>query len=215
MIGKSITINLKKMKTMMNELTTTAKNPAMDNVKLDDRYLRRLSPDPLGGYTATIHEFPGCIAEGESADEALSNLENAALSWMRSAYANGYHVSPPLDYEGASGKIALRTSRRLHQLAAERADLEGISLNQFIGNAIASYLGQQDGIHRIAKELHKAVQSNLYFFYQKNFSAVHGNSAGNIRIIPDMKIKELSSSANNLQVNLSPASKIFMEISNG
>ncbi|BDR08215.1 toxin-antitoxin system HicB family antitoxin [Comamonas thiooxydans] len=200
---------------MMSDVTTTAKKPSMDSAKLDERYVRRLSPDPSGGYTATIHEFPGCIAEGDSAEEALSNLESAALSWMRSAHANGYPVSPPLDYEGASGKIALRVSRRLHQLAAERADLEGISLNQFIGNALASYLGQQDGMRRLAYELHKAVQSNLYFFYQNNFSAVHGRSTNDLRVIPTMKFREVSSSASNLMITAAPEPKMFMEISHG
>ena len=26
-------------------------------------YMRRLLPDEQGGYTAYIHEFPGCVAE--------------------------------------------------------------------------------------------------------------------------------------------------------
>jgi len=119
-------------------------------------------PDPSGGFTATIHELPGCIAEGDTAEEALEQLESVAHSWMESATANGYPVTPPIDYEGASGKIALRISRRLHQLAAERAALEGTSLNQFIGNAVASYLGQQDGMRRLTKQLEHALESSMH-----------------------------------------------------
>lgn len=128
---------------------------------LDPKYVRRLSPDPSGGYTATIHELPGCIAEGETADEALAQLESVAQSWMESARASGYPITAPIDYEGASGKIALRISRRLHQLAAERADLEGVSLNQFIGNALAFYIGQQDGVQRMAKQLESVLSNSL------------------------------------------------------
>lgn len=109
-------------------------------------YSRKLTPDPSGGYVATIHEFPGCVAHGESADEALSNLSEAAESWIEAAIETGFSIPDPANYDSSSGKIALRMSRRLHQIATERADLEGVSLNQFISGALASYLGQKSGI---------------------------------------------------------------------
>lgn len=138
---------------------------------LDARYVRRLTPDPSGGYTATIHELPGCIAEGDTAEEALDQLESVALSWLESAHASGFPVTPPVDYEGASGKVALRISRRLHQLAAERADLEGVSLNQFIGNALASYLGQQDGMQRMVRQLENVLSHSFTAAYFKIYEA--------------------------------------------
>lgn len=150
----------------MTDYQTSKASAASSSVPtLDARYVRRLMPDPSGGFTATIHEFPGCIAEGDTAEEALEQLESVAYSWMESALANGYPITPPIDYEGASGKIALRISRRLHQLAAERAALEGTSLNQFIGNAVASYLGQQDGMRRLTKQLEHALESSMRAFY--------------------------------------------------
>lgn len=148
---------------------------------LDARYVRRLTPDPAGGFTATIHELPGCIAEGDTAEEALEQLESVAHSWMESATANGYPITPPIDYEGASGKIALRISRRLHQLATERASLEGISLNQFIGNAVASYLGQQDGMRRFAKQLEHALQSSMHAFYVTLYDTRIRREASSVR----------------------------------
>lgn len=145
---------------------------------LDSRYVRRLQPDPSGGYTATIHEFPGCIAEGDTAEEALANLESTAQSWILSAEANGYPVAPPVDFDGASGKVALRISRRLHQLAAERADMEGVSLNQFIGNALASYLGQKDSMERLVKELDATLQRTLQVVYASMHSVQVLRSTG-------------------------------------
>lgn len=145
---------------MTNRQLGRAKNQVQEQVHtpaLDPRYQRRLLPDPSGGYTATIHELPGCIAEGDTADEALANLEETAKSWIASAVASGYPVQTPIDYNGASGRVALRISRRLHQLAVERAALEGTSLNQFIGNALASYLGQQEGMRRITRELSRTL----------------------------------------------------------
>lgn len=185
----------------MNELTTTATNQAMDALKLDERYVRRLTPDPSGGFTATIHEFPGCIAEGDTAEEALRNLEDTATSWMRSAAANGYPVQPPVDYEGASGKVALRISRRLHQLAAERADLEGVSLNQFIGNALANYLGQQDGMQRMAVHLEKCLAQGMHAIYANIYTARREQSTARVEIVKTNFITA-SSSAETFIANL-------------
>lgn len=122
---------------------------------LSKSYSRKLTPDESGGFVATIHEFPGCIAHGFTADEAVHNLENAAEAWLEAADESSYLVPEPANYDSASGRIALRISRRLHILAAERADLEGVSLNQLISTALATYVGQQDGITlalNVAKE---------------------------------------------------------------
>lgn len=177
----------------MNELTARATNQAMDAHQLDARYVRRLTPDPSGGFTATIHEFPGCIAEGDTAEEALRNLEETAASWMRSATANGYPVQAPVDYEGASGKVALRISKRLHQLAAERADLEGVSLNQFIGNALANYLGQQDGMQRMATHLEKCLAQGMHAIYANIYTARREQSTARVEIVKTNFITTTSS----------------------
>lgn len=178
----------------MNELTPKATKQAMDTLKLDERYVRRLIPDPSGGFTATIHEFPGCIAEGDNAEEALRNLEDTAASWMRSALANGYPIHPPVDYEGASGKVALRISRRLHQLAAERADLEGVSLNQFIGNALANYLGQQEGMQRMAAHLEQCIAQGMHAVYANIYVARREQSTARVGIVKTGYITANSSS---------------------
>jgi antitoxin HicB len=104
-------------------------------------YARRLTPEAGGGYSATIQEFPGLIAEGETPDEALANLEAAALSWLEVSLVHGREIREPISFEGCSGKIALRIPRALHCQIAELAETEGCSLNQWLTAAIASYAG--------------------------------------------------------------------------
>ena len=164
------------------QLTTTHSQALLQSV-LDPKYVRRLIPDPAGGFTATIHELPGCIAEGDTAEEALAQLDAVAHSWIESAKATGYPVTPPIDYEGASGKIALRISRRLHQLAAERADMEGTSLNQFIGNALANYLGQQDGMRRMAQQIEQAISASVHAIHVTFYNAQTRRETSSARII--------------------------------
>lgn len=130
-------------------------------------YRRELTPDEGGGYTATIQEFPGLVAHGEQPNEALSKLESAALSWIETALATGYPIREPQNFDEFSGKIALRISRRLHQLAAQQAEREGTSLNALLSNAIAHYLGQvnmfSDAMSCMSGEVARALRANKTF----------------------------------------------------
>ena len=46
-------------------------------------YTYILVPDEMGGYAAEILEFPGCFAEGETANAAMKALDRAAAAWIR------------------------------------------------------------------------------------------------------------------------------------
>jgi predicted RNase H-like HicB family nuclease len=129
-------------------------------------YARRLVPDEDGGYVATIQEFPGCIAEGDTANEALANLESAAESWIEALREGGQDVPEPVALHGYSGKIALRLPRGVHKQAAELAASEGTSVNQLLIAAIANYLGGKQAFSQLAHQLSTglgliAVQINL------------------------------------------------------
>lgn len=104
-------------------------------------YTRTLTPDETGTYVATIQEFPGCIAAGDTAEGALRNLESAAESWIESALATGYGVPPPRGDNEYSGRIALRLPKSLHRRAAELAEREDTSVNQLLVTAVAHYVG--------------------------------------------------------------------------
>jgi len=47
------------------------------------KYVAVLEPDlEVGGYTATIPELPGCVSEGDTIDEALRNVADAAALYL-------------------------------------------------------------------------------------------------------------------------------------
>jgi predicted RNase H-like HicB family nuclease len=98
-------------------------------------------PDHDGRFSAEIVEFPGCIAEGETASEALKNLEEVAADWIRAALAQGQDVPEPMETAGYSGKLVLRMPKSLHQRASLYAERDGVSLNQFIVACIAENVG--------------------------------------------------------------------------
>ena len=116
-------------------------------------YARIIVPDGEGGYAAQVLEFPGCFADGESPEEAYSNLEEVAESWVESALAQGFPVPPPVATQGHSGTVSLRLPKSLHKRAVELANRDGVSLNQFLVTAIAGRVGAENLTETIASKL--------------------------------------------------------------
>jgi predicted RNase H-like HicB family nuclease len=111
---------------------------------LKEPYSRVLVPDEGGGYSAEMLEFPGCFAEGDTADEAMQALERAAQSWIQAALDQGQEIPEPYMNQGYGGRIALRLPKSLHRQAARLAERNGVSLNQFLVSTIAEGVGARD-----------------------------------------------------------------------
>ncbi|MGD1028005.1 type II toxin-antitoxin system HicB family antitoxin [Candidatus Binatus soli] len=125
-------------------------------------YARILIPAEEGGFTAEILEFPGCFAEGETPDEAFRNLESVAEEWIEATLEQGQEIPPPSASHPYAGRIALRLSRDLHRLAVRKAERDGISLNQSLVTAIATWVGADNFYERMMRNF----QVN---FIQANF----------------------------------------------
>ena len=108
-------------------------------------YVRNLLPDGGGGYTVTVQEFPGCIAEGDTAEDALRNFDAAAASWIEAAVASGLAIVEPVEAPLYSGRIALRIPGGLHQDVARLAQIDDCSINQLLSVAISEYVGRRHG----------------------------------------------------------------------
>lgn len=104
-----------------------------------------LYPDPTGGFTAEIKDLPGCLTQGETADEAMENIQDAKALWIETTYDDGKEIPVPSTDEQYSGKLLLRISRSLHRKLAEQAEQEGVSLNSHLGILLTeSYQLKQD-----------------------------------------------------------------------
>ena len=44
-----------------------------------------LRSEAVGGYSASVPSLPGCYSQGESLDEALANIREAAELWLEVA----------------------------------------------------------------------------------------------------------------------------------
>jgi antitoxin HicB len=59
-------------------------------------YPALLVAEPEGGYTAFHPDLKGCVAVGETREEALANLEEARRLWLETAHEHGDEIpSPP------------------------------------------------------------------------------------------------------------------------
>ena len=54
-----------------------------------------LSEDDGGGFLATVPELPGCMSDGETRAEALTNVEDAIATWIHCARKMGQAIPEP------------------------------------------------------------------------------------------------------------------------
>lgn len=123
-------------------------------------YARMVVPDNEGMFGAEILEFPGCVASGASAVEALEMLEEVAIDWIETAIEQGQDIPEPLDSTDYSGRLVLRMSKGLHRRAALCAQRDGVSLNTFIITSLAETVGERS--RRPAYALTHAVSLTAY-----------------------------------------------------
>lgn len=134
-------------------MVDVAKSP---NGYLKKPYLRVVIPDEESGtYTAQILEFPGCITEGKTPQEAYARLEDVALSWIEAALDMGQDIPLPWSNYDYGGKVALRLPKGLHKQVALAAERDGTSLNQYIVMAISEKVGVSDFYHHLVEEFNR------------------------------------------------------------
>ncbi|CAN7216847.1 type II toxin-antitoxin system HicB family antitoxin [Neorhizobium tomejilense] len=54
-----------------------------------------LLPEDGGGFLATVPGLPGCMSDGETPQEAISNVGDAIASWIEAAQDMGRDIPPP------------------------------------------------------------------------------------------------------------------------
>jgi predicted RNase H-like HicB family nuclease len=144
----------------MQKTAMTKKKELSPRDILQKPYARVLIPEEDGTYSAEILEFPGCYAEGDTAAEAIVELENAAVSWIEATLGQHQEIPEPLVNYEYSGKINLRLPKSIHKQAARFAQNEDVSLNQFFASAIAAKVGAEDLCEHLMKRIESRLMSN-------------------------------------------------------
>ena len=103
--------------------------------------IRPLSQSEGGGYLLEFPDLPGCIADGATVEEAITNAEDALNSWLKTAKEFGDKIPEPTLPSKFSGQWRLRIPKSLHAALVLRAKQEGVSLNTLAATLLAQNLG--------------------------------------------------------------------------
>lgn len=96
-------------------------------------------------WTAAVEELPDCTSRGSTAQEAVTGIEEAMARWIAAALEAGREVPEPKSGTSHSGRLLLRMPKTLHAGLTRVAEREGVSLNQFITDVLASAIGWPGG----------------------------------------------------------------------
>ncbi len=103
--------------------------------------------DDDGEYLATCPSFPGLSAFGETEAEALHEAKAALELFIESYNERGISLPKPERKPKFSGQLRLRLPKSLHERAAQMATKDGVSLNQYITNALNREVSGEEATH--------------------------------------------------------------------
>lgn len=89
-------------------------------------------------YVATVLEFPSLSWLAPDRQEAENGLVHLVAEILEDMADSGETIPAPLGERTYSGKFNVRTSRSLHRRLVVEAQSEGVSLNTWINQKLAS-----------------------------------------------------------------------------
>lgn len=96
-------------------------------------------------FIARCPEFPSVAADGVTYQQAIEELETVLGMAVEQFEEDDRPLPEPRFDTSYSGNLSLRIGSDMHRRVAERAEVEGVSINSLLQTAIAYYLGLQAG----------------------------------------------------------------------
>lgn len=96
-------------------------------------------------FIARCPEFRYLAADGQTQEEAVKELHTVIEMAIETLEEDGRPLPKPEFETPYSGNLSLRLGSGLHRRVAERAEVEGTSINSLLQTAIAYYLGLRAG----------------------------------------------------------------------
>ena len=111
-------------------------------------------------WVAKSDSLKGCIGTGDTPEEATKELEENEIAWLETAKEYKIEIPevPVEREEEYSGKFTVRLSPFEHRRAVEQAKRQGLSLNQYVCNAIINYIAEERSAKYISEGVAAAVQ---------------------------------------------------------
>ena len=91
-------------------------------------------------WVARIAELPHCLIHGDTPENAAREIEEVKIDWIKSNLQRGLPIPEPAPHR-YSGQIRLRMPPSLHKLIHDRANIEQVSINQYMNMVLAQSVG--------------------------------------------------------------------------
>ncbi len=93
-------------------------------------------------FVASHPDLPGCMTQADSANEAVTNLDQARQAWIEVRFERSLFIPEPLP-EDYSGHLTVRLPVSLHASLATAAQRQKVSLNSYIVTRLAAADGDR------------------------------------------------------------------------
>jgi predicted HicB family RNase H-like nuclease len=94
--------------------------------------------EPDQEFVATVLEFPSLSWEADSSSEAEQKLRDLVTEVLTDMEASNEEIPEPFGHRSYSGRFNVRIPSSLHRKLAMAAAREGVSLNAFVAQTLAS-----------------------------------------------------------------------------
>ena len=108
-------------------------------------------------YIATIPEFPGLSAFGDTPEEAIEEAKIALAGFIEVFEEDGCKIPVPQTLSTFSGQTRLRLPKTLHAKLTQQANREGVSLNTYM----VQLLSENHVKNQIQKQLNRIEEQTL------------------------------------------------------
>ena len=114
------------------------KNNTLEDLKAPDYPVKIEYDDEDALFVAEFLDLPGCSATGSTVAEAYERAQETKVEWLRVTLERGLPVPKPSKTREYSGRILVRLPASLHATLADRARINGASLNQYLVHLLSA-----------------------------------------------------------------------------
>jgi antitoxin HicB len=107
--------------------------------------------DGTPGWFIRVEELPGCMSQGKSPNEAWEQIHDAMLGWIDVGLQDGHEIPLPRSDALPGYAITVTVPYGLDDEVVAAAAERGVSLDEFVADALAQATGWRPGAKAATK----------------------------------------------------------------